>query len=98
MKLKKTIYVILSVLLFIILSYGLHALVEIIVINSTDNPTWYTHFGGQCTLHPVISYGLLALGIISGIMAGFKWWKMVYIEHRHRKFRKLNNKEINTNG
>jgi len=94
MKVKKTIYIILSALLFLIISYGLHAVIEIIILNSTDSPTWYTHFGGSCALPPVISYLLPVIGIIFGIWAGFKWWQIVYVERRHWRFKnkKLNDK------
>ncbi|MDP2683756.1 MAG: hypothetical protein Q8P20_01740 [bacterium] len=79
MKFKKTIYIILTTLLFVIISYGLHAIIELIILKSNTNITWYTHFGGSCALHPIISYGLLALGLVTGLWIGPKWWKWVYI-------------------
>ncbi|XOU94851.1 MAG: hypothetical protein ACNFW9_02160 [Candidatus Kerfeldbacteria bacterium] len=91
MKLKKVIYLILSELLFIIIGYGLHAILELVVLNSNNNITWYTHFSGSCALHPIISYGLFIASLVAGVVVGLNWWRIVYIERRHWRFKK--NKE-----
>ena len=83
MNIKKPIYLVLVVLLFVIISYGFHAIIELILLNSGAEITWYTHFDGSCALPPVIGYGLLVLGITAGLWIGPKWWNWVYVEKRH---------------
>lgn len=72
-------------LLFVIISYGVHAIIEILILNTTENHIWYKHFGGLCALPPKISYGLLILGVVAGLWIGPKWWQWVYIEKKHRR-------------
>ncbi|MCH7491969.1 hypothetical protein IID19_00045 [Patescibacteria group bacterium] len=89
MRVKKMIYISLSSLLGIMISYIFHAAIEISYINSTDVTKWYKHLGvGSCALPPYIQYGLLAIGAVGGVMVGFHWWRIVYIEKRHWWFKK----------
>lgn len=83
---KRPVYLVCSTVLYVILSFGLHAIIEQWLLNSrlADHQTirWYSFFGGQCALPPVLSYGLLALGLISGPLIGRIWWRWVYVERR----------------
>ncbi len=89
MKAKKTLYLICSTVLGIILSFIAHAAIEIVHLRTADNITWYKHFGiASCALYPAIAYGLLIIGIIGGFLLGLFWWRIVYIEKRHWRFRK----------
>jgi hypothetical protein len=88
MQYKKTIYLCASTFLGILLSYIVHAAVEIMYLNhalaSGQSVKWYSHFGlGSCALPPYIQYGLLAAGIVGGYWLGRWWWRIVYIEKRH---------------
>lgn len=46
---------------------------------------WYTNFGGLCALHPAAAYGLVVLGVLSGLYAGRVWWRWVYVEGKRWK-------------
>lgn len=85
---KRPVYLACTILLGIILSYGVHAILEIAYLRWAENTghviTWYTHFGlGSCALHPVVQYGLLATGIVWGWLTGRIWWRWVYVEGKH---------------
>lgn len=98
MKTKKVIYITLATILGILLSFILHAVIEILVLNNSNEIIWYTHFGrGLCALHPTISYGLWLMGIIGGFLLGRIWWRIVYIEKRHWRFNKKINNQKNEN-
>ena len=77
---KKTIYIISWVVLGLILSFILHAGIEMLYIKYV-NPAdlkWVTVFGGSCFLPVWLIYLLPILGIIFGLWAGIFFWKMVY--------------------
>ena len=85
---KRPVYVACSTLLGIILSYGVHAVVELLYLRWAEAGhhaiTWYTHLGlGLCALHPVVQYGLLAAGGIGGWLTGRVWWRWIYVEHKY---------------
>lgn len=86
----RPIYLTLSTTLGIVLSYGLHAVVELWWLWYAQRKnipiTWTNHFGkGACALPPVVQYGLLALGMIGGFFLGKFWWRWVYVERRWLK-------------
>jgi len=90
---KKTIYLIASTVFGIILSCIAHAVIEIIYLQQADNITWYSQGGvGACALPPAVQYGLVLIGIVGGYFLGRYWWKIVYIERRHWRFREKNRK------
>lgn len=81
---KKIIYHTACVFLGILLSYLVHAVVEIIYLCHNQNITWYKHWGVfGCALPPVVQYILLAGGVIGGYFLGRFWWRIVYVEKRH---------------
>jgi len=70
------------------MSYLTHAVIEMTYLNNADNITWYKHWGTfGCALPPIIQYGLLAIGVIGGFFVGRLWWRVVYIEKRHWRFK-----------
>ncbi|MBU2236102.1 hypothetical protein KKA01_03520 [Patescibacteria group bacterium] len=88
---KKTLYIILSTVLGIIVSFLFHAIIEYIFIRSTEDSaiTWNSSFGiGSCALPEWLQYSLLGIGIVSGIIVGFCWWNIVYIQKRHWRNKK----------
>lgn len=92
---KRTVYIILTIIIGIIVSFVLHAFVEMWYLNwAEDNGhviVWASPFGnGSCALPLYVNYGLLVLGAIGGYFLGRWWWKIVYIEkrHWHRKINK----------
>ncbi len=85
---KRTFYIVLATLLGVIVSYGVHAVVELVYLDWAQDAgrsiVWTKHFGvGSCALPPWFQYGLLAAGIIGGFLVGRVWWRWVYVEHRH---------------
>ena len=92
MQKKKIVYITLTAILGVMLSYLAHAAIEISVLrtytSSAIGVEWSSHFGiGYCALNPIIQYGLFALGVAGGILIGLFWWRIVYIEKRHWRLR-----------
>ena len=92
MQIKKTIYILLTMLLGLLLAEIGHWLIEIWwvkqLILSGSIPREYVFLDTHCFLSPYLQLGLLALGLIGGYFLGQTWWRIVYIEHRHWKRRK----------
>lgn len=85
---KRTFYLVLTTVLGIVMSFGIHAVVELWYLSWADRAgwtvTWYRQLGGGlCALNPTVEYGLLIIGTIGGYLVGRVWWRIVYIEGRH---------------
>lgn len=80
---KKTIYLIFSIILGLLLSFILHAGIESLYLKYAKEITW--HHG--CALPHWLSIGLILAGLIGGYFLGRFWWRLVYIKHK-RLFRK----------
>ena len=92
---KKIVYIISSIFLSLQLSFLVHALIESLYIKyalAEGKVLENTKFLGKlyCVLPNWLNYGLLILAIISGYFLGQYWWRVVYIEKRHWRFRKNN--------
>ena len=89
MQLKKTIYILLTIFLGLLLAQIVHWLIEIWWVNHLLSaglaPKLYIFLGTRCFLPPSLQFGLLILGLIGGYFLGQTWWRIVYIEHRHWK-------------
>jgi len=86
-KWKRPLYLTLTTILGLIVSYGLHALIETWYLSYADKHQlvikWTMHFGlGSCALPEWAQYGLLVLGVVGGFLIGRVWWRMVYVEGR----------------
>lgn len=84
---KRPLYFALTTFLGVLLSYVVHAIIEILylawAVKNNKPITWTLHFGvGPCALPPVLQYGLVVLGLVGGWFLGQTWWRIVYIEHR----------------
>lgn len=82
---KKIIYILAWVVLGLILSFIAHAVIEIKYINHSLSagiaPVNYMVFGrGYCALPGLLQLGLPILGIVFGFLAGWYFWKVVYIK------------------
>jgi hypothetical protein len=81
MKLKKTIYIILTIILGLVLSFFVHAAIEIIYINhllekgNLPEPSSLTH---QCYLPSALQIILLLAGLLGGYFLGHFWWQKIY--------------------
>ena len=74
---NKLVYIILGIMIGGILSFILHALIEIVYINMTDvNVPWTVYHGEPfCALPWWLIITLPILGIIFGIWLGLYMWK-----------------------
>ncbi|MBI5404958.1 MAG: hypothetical protein HY976_01900 [Candidatus Kerfeldbacteria bacterium] len=84
---KRPLYLGLTVVLGVILSYVLHSGLEIWYLSVAEGNgwtiVWTKHLGvGSCALPWWVQYGLLAVGIIGGYELGRTWWRLVYVERR----------------
>ena len=85
---KKAIYIIFSTLLGILLSFILHAGIEVLYIRYSEKVNWNSVFGkGLCALPVWLQIGLFIFGAVFGFLLGLFWWRLVYIEKR-RWFKK----------
>lgn len=79
---KKFIYVSLAISFGIILSFIVHAMIEILYLRwaSSHNITinWTDIGDGACALPLVLIYSLPVLGAVFGLWLGFVWWKKIY--------------------
>lgn len=87
MRNKKTIYIILTIFLCLMLAQMAHWLIEIWLIkellSSGQIPAAYDDFGAHCFLPSYLQMILPVFGIIAGYFLGQAWWRIVYVEHRH---------------
>jgi len=85
---KKQIYIVLSVILFILLSFLIHATLEIGMISFLTKDfqkyglglSWADWFA----VHYVGTIILLVLAIIAGYFIGQRWWNYIYIQKKYR--------------
>ena len=85
---KKIFYITASMLLFVLLSFILHAIIEISVISLLTKDfskyglglSWQDWF----LIHSIGTFVLAFLGIAVGYFVGKRWWKIIYIEKRYR--------------
>jgi len=86
---KRTLYIALFTLLGVMVSFLIHAVIEIPVINLLVSDfdkyslglTWREWY----LVHHVASAVLLLVGITLGYLQGKRWWKVIYIERRYTK-------------
>lgn len=84
---KRPLYLGLTTLLGVMVSYVLHAVVEVWYLSAAEtrgwDVRWTKHLGlGLCALPVAAQYGLLATGLIGGFLMGRVWWRWVYVERR----------------
>ena len=85
-KMKRTIYIILTILLGLLLARIVHGLAEIWLLGEMSSagelPVAYVFLGMQSYLPPYFSVGLFSFSLIGGYFLGQTWWRIIYIEHR----------------
>jgi hypothetical protein len=79
-KTKKTIYLIASTILGLLLSFIAHILIEINYLKWISNHKLVVSFYNGCALLPAFQIGLFLLGAIGGFFLGRFWWRKIYIE------------------
>ncbi|MFA7208967.1 MAG: hypothetical protein WC120_01655 [Parcubacteria group bacterium] len=73
MQIKKTIYIILTMFLGVLLAVIAFGLLDIRYLNS----------GAVDGLPGYASAAFFLAGLIGGYFLGQTWWRIVYVEHRH---------------
>ena len=93
---KKFIYLILTTILGILLSFLICTFIEIKYFNWVLNNQWAQEnpsdvmLSAKYALHPALRIALLLVGAIGGFFLGRVWWRKVYIEqYWYKKFSKL---------
>lgn len=75
---KKIIYIALSVFLGFLLSIIFHSVLEIYLINQSQDLSASELLGHSCYLPDYLNIGLTVFGLIAGFFLGRYWWKKVY--------------------
>ena len=79
---KRLLYLSLTVLLGLLLSFIAHAAIEVAFLRyAATNYIEITWVNG-CTLPVWLKIALPILGIIGGYFLGVHWWRIIYIEKR----------------
>ncbi len=82
---KKTIYIILSVILGLLLSFVAHGVIEIVYVNyflSRGDLPEPSSLNAHCYLPSVLQIGLLLAGLLGGYFGGRFWWHKIYSERK----------------
>lgn len=87
---KRKIYIISSIILGALLSFIVHALLEIAIISLLIRDfktfglglSWENWF----LIHSIGTVVLLIAGIVGGYFLGVRWWQIIYVEKRYKRF------------
>lgn len=86
--LKKIVYLIAATVLGVLLSFMVHAFLEINYLNLLQSQGRVASFYNGCALPPDFSDSLFLLGAVGGFFLGRFWWRMIYIDRVWAKKRK----------
>lgn len=87
---KRAVYILLFVIFGVLLSIIIHSFVELTVISlllkdfdryslGLSWPQWFT-------LHHILAFVLVAIGVVFGWLQGRFWWRAIYEEHRFKSW------------
>lgn len=79
-KLKQAVYLTAATILGVLLSFIMHALIEINYLRLAFERGLNVMFYNGCALPPILSLGLLLLGAVGGFLLGRFWWRWVYVD------------------
>ena len=79
-RLKHATYLIVATFLGLVLSFIVHALIEMGYLRWADSQGLLVPFYGGCALTPELQIGLWVAGAIGGFLLGRLGWQKVYIE------------------
>ncbi|PLX21010.1 hypothetical protein C0584_04470 [Candidatus Parcubacteria bacterium] len=86
---KKKIYLFLSVILFIALSFIIHAAIEypiiLLLVSDFDKYSFGITWGQMMLVHRIFTIFLLLSMSILGYFVGQKWWQYVYVDRKYKK-------------
>lgn len=99
MKLKKTVYIILTMFLGLELMFIVHRLLEYWYTGTltalTIVPPQTNFWIFSTYLPPIVPIVLIIAGLLLGYRLGQTWWRIVYIEKRHWRWKKASTKRRN---
>jgi NADH:ubiquinone oxidoreductase subunit 6 (subunit J) len=99
LKIKRKIYLGFTMLLGLELAIILQVLLESLyvssILNTGTQPVRYGILFFFSYLPPWVTAIILLAGIVGGFFLGQTWWRIVYIEKRHWRFRKKADKPHN---
>lgn len=79
-KIKKAIYLFVTTVLGVMISFLVHAFIEIVYLRWAESRGVVVDFYNNCALSPVLQNSILLLGIVGGFLLGRVWWRKVYVE------------------
>lgn len=86
---KKIIYILCFIVLGVLVSFLVHAAIEIPIINflvsDFDRYSLGLSWAQWQMVHDVGTVVLLILGIIVGYIQGKYWWQVIYVQKKFRK-------------
>lgn len=77
---KHVIYLIAATVLGLLLSFLVHAIIEILYLQSMEKQGIIVILRGVCALPWALQYLLWAIGGVGGFILGRFWWRKIYIE------------------
>jgi uncharacterized membrane protein YgaE (UPF0421/DUF939 family) len=78
--LKKAVYLVAATILGVLLSFLIHALIEINYLHWMANQDIIVSLSGGCALTPWLQIILWILGAVGGFFLGRFWWRKIYVE------------------
>lgn len=79
-KLKKIVYLFATTFLGVLLSFLVHAIIEMSYLSWAWKNNYAVTFYGGCALHPMLQSVIWILGVVGGFLLGCFWWQKVYID------------------
>jgi hypothetical protein len=95
---KKIVYVILTIFLGKMLAFLVFEIISINFVGKLESlnlPVEYNQIFWlvYSPLSPYLFWIFIALGAVSGFFVGLAWWRIIYIEHRHWRNKKVSLKK-----
>ena len=86
---KRKIYLFLSEILWLLLSVIAYVMTEKFYINNQlSQGVAPVSVSGGFFLSPIVAIAFLIVGAVFGYFIGTLWWRLVYVERRHWRFKK----------
>ena len=78
--LKKAVYLIAATVLGVLLSFLVHALIEINYLKVAADQNIAVVFSNSCALPSWLNISLWILGAVGGFWLGRFWWRKIYVQ------------------
>lgn len=84
---KKTIYIFLVVVFWVLISFIIHIAIEIpviwLMVSDMEKYSFGLNWEQLMSVHLIYTIVLLVAGIIAGLHYGNKWYKYIYIDKKY---------------